>query len=198
MKGSQSPSKVLIQEEKIVRKGYLTVQTAQVAFEKFDGTLSQQVQRESLLRNDAVAAVLWDPRSLRVLLVRQFRYPTYQKGPGWMIECVAGLMEEKETPEQAMIREIKEETGYQVENLQHIMSFYASPSCSNEKVILFSGQIEARPAEQISYGGETEDEDIQLVWFSIQEVQSLLNDPTQLDQFDAKTIVALYWWLEQV
>jgi len=198
MKGNQSPSKVLIQKEKIVRKGYLTIQTAQVAFEKFNGTLSQRVHRESLLRSDAVAGVLWDPRSLKILLVRQFRYPTYQKGPGWMIECVAGLVEENESPEQAMIREILEETGYQAQNLQQIMSFYASPSCSNERVILFSGQLEARSVEEVSYGGETEAEDIQLVWLSIPEVHSLLNDPTQLIQIDAKTIVALYWWLEQV
>ena len=115
-----------------------------------------------------------------------------------MIECVAGLIEEHETPEQAMIREIMEESSYQVENLQQIMVFYASPSCSNERVILFSGQIEARSVEQVSYGGEAETEDIQLVWLSIPEVKSLLNDPTRLIQFDAKTIVALYWWLDQV
>lgn len=198
MKIGKTPTKVSILEEKIVRKGFLTIQTAQISFEKFDGTLSRRVHRESLLRNDAVAGVLWDPDCMKILLVKQFRYPTFQKGPGWMIECVAGIIEDNETPEQAVIREIKEETGYQAENLQHVMTFFPSPSCSNERVVLFSGQLEQQKKEKIAYGGEDEAEDIQLIWLSMEEVQSLLNDQARLSNLDAKTILALYWWLDQV
>ena len=47
-----------------------------------------------------------------MVLVRQFRYPAWLRdGPGWILEIVAGMLKEGEDPQEAMRREIREETG---------------------------------------------------------------------------------------
>lgn len=37
-------------------------------------------------RGDGTAILLHDPERRVVTLVRQFRYPTWEKGPGWTVE----------------------------------------------------------------------------------------------------------------
>ncbi len=47
----------------------------------------------------------------KIILIRQYRYPLGR----FIYELPAGLIEEGETPTQAAIRELKEETGYELE-----------------------------------------------------------------------------------
>ncbi len=47
----------------------------------------------------------------KIILIRQYRYPLGR----FIYELPAGLIEEGESPEQAAIRELKEETGYVLE-----------------------------------------------------------------------------------
>ncbi|MBP5607735.1 MAG: NUDIX hydrolase [Lachnospiraceae bacterium] len=47
----------------------------------------------------------------KIILIRQYRYPLGR----FIYELPAGLIEADETPEQAAIRELKEETGYTLE-----------------------------------------------------------------------------------
>jgi 8-oxo-dGTP pyrophosphatase MutT (NUDIX family) len=55
--------------------------------------------------------------------VKQFKYPTYEKGSGWIVETVAGILEPGETPEAALRRETLEETGYEIALLEPIATF---------------------------------------------------------------------------
>src|SRR5690242_18174962 len=52
----------------------------------------------------------------RVLLVRQFR-PAIER---FSLELPAGMLEEGESPDQAIARELLEETGYPAETVQQI------------------------------------------------------------------------------
>ncbi|MCR4641593.1 MAG: NUDIX hydrolase [Lachnospiraceae bacterium] len=47
----------------------------------------------------------------RIVLIRQYRYPLGD----WIWELPAGLIDPGETPEQAAVRELREETGYRLE-----------------------------------------------------------------------------------
>ena len=108
------------------------------------------VRNHSLLvleRGDSAAALILDVERDVVILTEQFRLPTYEKGPGWLIEAVAGSIDVAETPEQCIRREMLEEVGYQAGDLKVIGTFYTTPGGSSERTFLFFAPV--RPADLI-------------------------------------------------
>ena len=97
--------------------------------------MSADQRRLVFERGDAVAALLLNLDSKTVVLVRQFKLPTLvgrrrdfdATMDGWIIEAVAGMINENETPEVAVVRETMEETGYQIHNPRLIAKFFSSP-----------------------------------------------------------------------
>src|SRR5580704_14351299 len=85
-------------------------------FEQYDNKMSKECRLLVFERGDSVAALLFDPSHGEVILVEQFRLPTFNAGyrHGWMLEPAAGMIREDETPQATVIRELREETGYQV------------------------------------------------------------------------------------
>ncbi len=160
-------------------------------FEKFDGQMSPPVRRLTFERGDAAAALLWHRDRQRLLLVEQFRHPTYKKGPGWIIETVAGMVKPGEDPEAAMRREILEETGYQVRELEYIAAFYLSPGGSSERIFLYYAEVSENDLVAAGGGAAGEHEDIRLVEYSRSEIEAALD---RGEIVDAKTLVALQWW----
>ena len=152
--------------------------------------MSQSVKRLCLERGDSVAALLFNVDSRQLTLVNQFKYPTYAKGPGWIKEVIAGMVDPDETPETAMRREILEESGYRVCELEHISTFYVSPGGSSERIFLYYATV--RNSDRVEAGGgvESEQEDIQLVEMSLEEA---IDSIATGELADAKTILAIYW-----
>lgn len=111
-----------------------------INFQKPDreGEMHEQVN-EVYFRPDAVTALLTDPKAKKFLLARQFRLPTFLNGSekGYLLETCAGLIDEGETPEQAARREVEEETGCQVGDLEKIGGVYTSAGGITELVHLF-------------------------------------------------------------
>ncbi len=77
--------KVHILSQKIVFNDKFKILETRLQFEKFNGQMSPPVRRLTFERGDAAAALLWHRDRQRLLLVEQFRSPTYKKGPGWII-----------------------------------------------------------------------------------------------------------------
>jgi ADP-ribose pyrophosphatase len=169
---------------------FFKIDEAELRFERYDGTMSEAVRRLNFERGDSAAALLFDARSRTVYLIEQFMYPTLAKAGGWLETVVAGMIDEGETPAEAIRREILEEAGFAVERVEPIADFFVSPGGSSERIFLFCALVSdgARVAE--GGGVATEHEDIRLL-------------PVVLDDFlvrlaahgfaDAKTIVAGYW-----
>src|SRR5579875_2149929 len=105
--------KVEIQSKKLVFNDFFKIYEAVIRYLRFDGQMSQPVRRLVFERGDAVAAIVWHRDIQKVILTNQFRYPAYEKGPGWIYEVVAGMLDANEQPEEAMRREMIEEIGYQ-------------------------------------------------------------------------------------
>jgi len=182
---------VRVQKKRRVFDDIFSIDEAVVAYRRHDGSWSEPTRQLSFERGDSVAALLVVAETGKLLLVRQFRYPTYAKGPGWIEEIVAGGVGEEETAEEAMRREIREETGYRPSQLDHISTFYVSPGGTSERVILFSGTVteadRIRPRDELGL----EDEDIELVEKDADELwRAFLAGDLQ----DGKTIVALLWY----
>ena len=91
------PSRVDIKQKRLVLDDFFKVEEAYLSFEKFDGTMSPVVRRLNFERGDAVAALLHHTERDTAILVNQFRYPSYEKGPGWITEVVAGMIDKGET-----------------------------------------------------------------------------------------------------
>jgi ADP-ribose pyrophosphatase len=186
--------KVELISEKRVYDGFFKIDEALVRYERFDGRMSPPVRRLNFERGDSVAAIVFNVDSKKVLLVNQFKYPTFKDGPGWITETVAGILESGEFPEDAIRREILEEIGYETTRLKHIANFYVSPGGTSERIILF--YAETGDSGRISKGGgkEEENEDIKVVEWTAEELDRALESG---DIIDAKTMVAVMWLQKQ-
>ncbi len=166
-----------------------------LCFERLDGSMSPLVRRLSFERGDAVAALIFNPRSGLITFVNQFRYPTLAKGPGWISETVAGMIDQNESAEDAVRREVLEETGCKISNVEHISTFYVSPGGSSERIILYYAEIDDREKIRAGGGLASENEDISLVELSLSEAMERVKTG---EIADAKTIIAIMWLAERM
>jgi nudix-type nucleoside diphosphatase (YffH/AdpP family) len=144
--------KVVIEGRKRILDDSFKVEEVWLRYERFDGRMSRVVRRLNFERGDSAAALIFKPKTQRIVLVNQFKYPTYENGPGWITEVVAGKIEENEDPETAAKREITEETGYTVAKLEYIATFYVSPGGSSERICLY--YVEVDDTNKIDSGGD--------------------------------------------
>ena len=183
--------KVEIHRKKRLLDDFFKIDEAILSHERLDGSMSSPLRRLSLERGDGVAALLFEPQSRRIVLVRQFRYPTCAHGDGWLVELVAGMLDKDESPTETMRREIVEETGYVVGELQPISTFYLTPGGSSERIFLYYGEVSDDLPRQQGGGLEEEQEDIEVVEMTLEEAWKAL-DAGEIS--DAKTLIALMWF----
>jgi ADP-ribose pyrophosphatase len=187
--------RVTVYSKNRVFNGFFKIDEVEVSFERFDGQMSRRLTRLCFERGDSVAAVIYNRDSQRAIFVNQFKYPTYEKGPGWIMETLAGIIEPGETPESAVRREVLEEAGYQVDHLEPIATFYVSPGGSSERIVLYYVEVSSNGKRGEGGGVPSEGEDIETVEFSIEELAGLL---TSGGVQDAKTIVGIQWLLRKL
>jgi nudix-type nucleoside diphosphatase (YffH/AdpP family) len=146
----------------------------------------------NLNRGDSTAAILHDKQAETIILVEQFRYSTYDKGPGWMLEIPAGIIDPDLDPDPAvsMRREIEEEVGYNVKTLRLIGRFYLSPGGSSERIFLYYSTV--TPNQSVTKGGGmmAEGENIRVIGVKVADA---LHKLEKGEIIDAKTIIALQW-----
>src|SRR4249920_2263526 len=183
--------KVDVRSRRRLLDDFFKVDEAEVSFERFDGSMTPPVRRLVFERGDSVAAVVFDRDSERLLLTEQFRFPTLEKGPGWLLEIIAGMIDAGEQPEESLKREIEEELGYRAHRIEHISTFYVSPGGSSERIWLYYAEIAA--ADRVSAGGGLahEQEDIRVVWIPPDEASAALKDGRIAD---AKSLIGLQWF----
>ena len=162
-----------------------------ISFQKPDnnGKLHPQ-ENEVYFRPNAVAVLLIDEKAGQFLLARQFRLPTFLNGSdsGYLLETFAGLINESETPEQAAVREVKEEAGYDIDVPKKVGAVYTSAGGVTEYLHLYISAIDLNAPKEEGGGVELEGEDIELQAVSIAEVKEQL---AQGSIRDAKTMILL-------
>ena len=137
---------------------------------------------EYLHHNHAVAVLILDTNEEKTLLVNQYR----PGNRGNLYEVPAGLIDEDENPEEAMFREVLEETGYSKEDLDLIYSYpkplLISPGYTTENLNFFIVKLKSNeilPKEQALDEGE----DLFTEWVKLGDVEKL--------QIDLKTVFLL-------
>lgn len=179
--------KVIIKDSKREYDGFFKVDKVALQYEKFDGSMSKEIDRLNFNRGDTVAVILYNRINKSVVLVRQFRYPAYiDDGPGWLIECVAGI---KDSGEISVARkEVMEEAGYKVEDLKYLTRFYPSPGGCSERIFIYLAYVETREEIKDKYFG-TGNEDIQVIEIPLARAFEMIKNG---EICDGKTIIALY------
>jgi len=156
--------------------------------QKRDGSWETQ-SREAYDRGNGATILPYDLARRTVILTRQFRLPTFVNGntSGMLIEACAGLLD-AENPAQCITRELREETGFELQNVQKVMEAYMSPGSVTEIVYFFVAEY--TPAQQASAGGGVEEEDIEVMELTIDEATAKVASG---EIRDGKTIMLLQY-----
>ena len=153
---------VLSNAKRIVYKGFFSVEEHDLSYRKFNNQQSSILTRSALISSDAVIVLPYDPVNDRILLIEQFRAGPYVKGDEnpWVLEPIAGLIDEGETPESAGIREAQEEAHLEIKRLQLVARSYPSPGISTEFFHQYIGIVELLDSSKLIAGLASENEDI--------------------------------------
>lgn len=180
---------VTVRERKSVYSGFSTVEAMRLEVPLFQGGHTPLIDRELIRRPEAIAALLVDTDQNSVVLVEQFRVGAIQEHSPWLLEIVAGMIEQGDTPEHTAYREIEEETGCRVLALQPVMSYLTTPGILNEKIHVFCAKVNA-PVSGSVHGLEEEGEDIRVHVLSFSQAFELLEKGQIVS---SPAIVALQW-----
>lgn len=170
--------------------GFLRLETRVVKHALFEGGVSGEVRRELLLRGEAVGVLPYDPVRDEVLLIEQFRIGvTREQHSPWMLEIVAGIVEEGESYQDVAEREAVEECGCSVSQLTPIVGYYSSPGFTDEYLMLYCGRIDTANAGGV-FGLEHEHEDIRAAVYSAEACFTKLATG---EIINASTVISLQW-----
>ena len=173
-----------------VFQGTFRVDRYRLKHKTFAGEWSKEMSREVFERKHAAALLPYDPVRDEVVLIEQFRAGAYAAGRDpWLIECVAGLIEGVETPEDVARRETLEESGLKLLGLERIGGIFVSPGAVSEFIDIFLGRVDATNAGGI-HGLDREHEDIRVFACPVHEALNLLDQGRVLV---SHTVVALQW-----
>ena len=170
--------------------GHYRVRRLTLEHRLFRGGWSGPMTRELFERGDAVGVLPWDPERDELVLLEQFRVGAIRgKSSPWMLELVAGVVEDGESDEEVAHREMREESGLSLAAIEHIVTFFPSPGACSEQVRLFVGRVDAGAAGGV-HGRDDEGEDILVHRLPRTQVMELL-DANRID--NGHTLIALQW-----
>ncbi len=172
-------------------RGYVRIDVYKLTHKVFDQGWSAEISREVLERGHAVAVLPYDADRDKVVLLEQFRiggYTAHDFSP-WQIECVAGVVETGHLPEDTAHREVHEEAGLEIHELEAIHHYLSSPGCTSESIRLYCGQVDAEGAGGL-HGIAHEGEYIRVFTVTAAEAFAMLD---RGEIANGMTIIALQW-----
>jgi GDP-mannose pyrophosphatase NudK len=182
--------KITIQKTELLSNNWYVLNKVTFDYKMEDHDSETQV-REVYDRGNGAVILLYNLTKKTVVLTRQFRLPTYLNGntSGMVIEACAGLLD-AENPEECIIRETEEETGYRLSAVKKVFQSYMSPGSVTEILHFFIGEYQ--PNMKVSDGGglAEEHENIEVLEYSFDQAYQMI---TNGEIFDAKTIMLLQY-----
>ncbi|TRX16610.1 GDP-mannose pyrophosphatase NudK [Flavobacterium franklandianum] len=182
--------KIKIKQTELLSDNWYLLNKVTFDFLRKDGVWITQ-KREVYDRGNGAAILLYNSQQKTIILTRQFRLPAYLNGnkTGMMIEVCAGLLDQ-DHPEQCIIRETEEETGYRIKSVQKIMETFMSPGAVTEILHLYAGEYDASMKVNEGGGLEHEQEEIEVIEMPFEEAYALIATG---EIKDAKTIMLLQY-----
>ena len=171
-------------------EGYVRVDTVRLRHRQFTGELGPEIKRDLIHVHKAVAVLPYDPVRDAVIFIRQFRVGPWGAGENpWLVESVAGVIDEGEDPETTARRETREETGCDLSDLHFVCEYFPSPGVITEHVKLYCGIANTENAGG-THGLAEEGEDIESI---VKPWEEAWNDVQTGMIRDAKLLLTMMW-----
>ena len=188
---SEPQLNVEIVDSSFAYSGFLSILKVSLRHSLFAGGMSPVISRELMERGQAVAVLLYDQQRDAVIMIEQFRIGAIHDSNGaWLLELVAGMIEEGEQPEQVAQRESMEESGCEIKKLELIGNYYVSPGGCSEKIMLYFAAIDSHGLDGTIAGVDHESEDIRVRVLPWGEVETML---TAGEINNATALIGLQW-----
>src|ERR1700677_1099885 len=187
---SSNSDRVRIVEERLLSDDWYVLKKTTFEYRCRDGRW-QKLSRETYDRGNGAVLLLFNVERSSVVLIRQFRFPTFVNGcpDGLLIEACAGLLD-GEDARTCIRREAEEETGFRVRSPHKILEAYMSPGSVTEKLHFFVAEYE--PNDRVAAGGgdAAEGEDIEVLELPLATAMQMIANCTIQD---GKTIMLLQY-----
>lgn len=181
---------IRIVKEEILSDNWYVLKKFTFELRDRDGVWETQV-REAYDRGNGATILLYNREKGTVILIRQFRLPTYVNGnkSGLLIEACAGLLD-GQSPEATIMKESEEETGYRISNIEKIGEAYMSPGSVTEIVHFYVAEYSSDMRVSEGGGLRDEQEHIEVLEYSFEEAVCMVRDGRIKD---AKTIMLIQY-----
>jgi ADP-ribose diphosphatase len=177
-------------DQKTLAQGWGTLERYHLRHRRFDGAWSEEIDRDLYTIGEVASVLIYDKSADTVLLTEQFRTCGLRYGEAtWLIEMVAGLIDEGATPHDTAKREALEETGCEIDSLTYVTTIYSSPGGYGERNYLYVATADLSEAGGY-FGLAHEHEDIRATVVSFEDALAACDDGRIVD---AKTLVTLGW-----
>ncbi|WP_228766863.1 NUDIX domain-containing protein [Thiomicrorhabdus heinhorstiae] len=188
--------RIELNESAAAFQGFFQIRRLKFRHSLYRGGMTPEIEREVFGRGQASVVLLYDSQAEEIALIEQCRAGAVERAlrqnkieKAWLLEPVAGMIDLGETPLEAGIREVREEAGLHVDDLEYISKFYPSPGGSDEILHLFAVEINVSHLPEFS-GLEEDHEDIKIVRLSFAQAKQMMLG----GQFNvATTFIALQW-----
>ena len=173
-----------------VYRGFLSLDVYRFRHRLFNGEMSGEVRREIFERGHAAVLLPFDPVRDEVVLIEQVRIAAYDTSETpYLLEMVAGMIEEGESVEDVARRETMEEAGLEIGRMKPCLSYLASPGGTSERLSIMVGEVDATMAKGI-HGLAEEHEDIRVHVVSREFAYQCVEEG-KID--NAASVIALQW-----
>ncbi len=181
----------VIHKKEIAYSGFFRLEKYWLTHTLYAGGWSEEICRELLVRGSCVGVLLYDPCTDKVVLIEQFRAGAIlNPDNAWLIEIVAGAVEEGETAVEVAYREALEEAGCEIQELMKINEFYTTPGGMAERITLFCGKVDSSKIVDGIHGLDEEQEDILVRTVDFAEAYRMV-ESNEIDS--AIPILAIQW-----
>jgi nudix-type nucleoside diphosphatase (YffH/AdpP family) len=181
--------RIRIHQVETLSDDWFLLQKTTFDYRRNDGSWQRQT-RETYDRGHGATILLYNRERRTVVLVRQFRFPTYGNGhDGFLIETAAGLLDQA-SPEERIKAEVEEETGYRVSEVRKVFEAFMSPGSVTERLYFFVAEYD--PASRVGDGGglAEEGEDIEVLELTMEKALRMMASG---EIADGKTIMLLQY-----
>jgi nudix-type nucleoside diphosphatase (YffH/AdpP family) len=172
---------------------FYRMQDYRINHTSFKGGKLGPLQREAFVGIDGAVVLPYDPKRDRVLLIEQLRMGPlirHDTNP-WSLEPIAGMVDARETPEDAAHREAKEEAGLTLRELEFVSANYPSPGSATDFFYCYVGLCDLISESSYVAGLDSEAEDLRVHTVSFDNAMAMVKS----GEIATGPLVMLLFWL---